>query len=195
MTWDSVSNFFHSLPTALTHPNGTDVLGPSLSQALGPHGSRDFLRKGEIAWTLTGNWQKSSLGKRGLPELLKCACGQPGRGNYSPDPCRISSNPHLGSAVFPQAKFSLRANGPRRGRLSTTGEHQTLVWYARLLGRVTLHMEGVPGHPGKSQPWKWKLDQRRKPKTKKAHQKIIAGPIIYSTLATGIKLFLINTAN
>ena len=31
--------------------------GPSLRQALGPHGSRGFLRKGEIACTLTGNWQ------------------------------------------------------------------------------------------------------------------------------------------
>ena len=112
-------------------------------QALGPHGSRGFLRKGEIACTVTGNWRKvlSEKWKEDCRNSWQCLRST-WKGNYSPDPCRISSNPHLGSAVFPQAKFALRTNGPRRGRLSTTEEHQTLVWYARLWRRATLPREG-----------------------------------------------------
>ena len=54
-------NLWHEiqLPTFFIHcPRlWLTQMGTSLSQALGPHGSRGFLRKGEIACTLTGNWQ------------------------------------------------------------------------------------------------------------------------------------------
>ena len=140
--------------------------------------------KSLVLWRGTGKMSSRKNGKRtaGTPDgCLRSTW----KGKYSPDPCRISSNPGLGSAVFPQVTFALRANRPRRGRLSFTGENPTLVWYARLWeespfrGRGCLEIVQENTTRDKTPP----TNQRENKGNK------IADLIIYPNLRTRIKLF------
>ena len=170
----------HSLLTALTHPNGTDVLGPSLLPGARTSWVSGFSPKGGNRLHSDGELAKCSLGKmgRGLPELLTVLAVNLEGGTTRLTLAGFLATRTWGVPFFLKQNLPWGLTVPGAARLSTSGEHQAgtpncgegLPFHRRVAPDVSLvrptvgRMTGHCPPPKKKQPGEGKKKQKRKAK-------------------------------